>query len=366
MNSFDIINYKQIGFDNKKYYDLQRQKIHERINHFSEGHLYLEIGGKFLYDPHASRVLPGFAPDVKKQLFLDFSQNMDIIFCVDAESISHNRQLNNTQESYQQVVFYMIENLHKQLHVKPFIAINLCDPSSNATVEHFKHTLEGKGYSIYSRYKIDGYPHNTKLVVSPNGYGKDEYIPVTKKLVLVTGAASNSGKLSTCLGQMYLDYQKGIKSGYAKYETFPVWNLELEHPVNLAYESATADIGDYNVLDYYYRQAYGGTAVNYNRDVEAFKILLKIGHEIVDAENFIRTYKSPTDMGINYAGFAITNNEIVSIASYNEIIRRKEWYREISSRGNGDVTWVRKCTSLEKTALEYIIKHEYNPHLVLE
>lgn len=366
MNSTDVINYKLTGFDSAKYFQIQKEKILERIEHFKEGRLYLEIGGKFLYDPHASRVLPGFDPDLKKRIFSELAPIVEIIFCIDAESIKNNRQLKNTNETYHHATLGMLKNLEAQLKVKPQVAINLCDRESNKQVDAFIADLKSRGYNTYKRYKIQGYPQDTKMVLSPLGYGADDYIPVTKKLILVTGAASNSGKMSTCLGQMYLEQRKGIKSGYAKYETFPIWNIPLEHPVNLAYEAATADIGDYNQVDTYYEKAYGKISINYNRDVQAFEILLKLGNEIVDKDNFIRMYRSPTDMGINFAGFAITNDEVISVASLHEIRRRRQWYQEILKRGAGSTSWIDKCNTLEAKALNYITQKEYNPNLVLD
>ncbi|GAB4163422.1 MAG: hypothetical protein Fur003_6060 [Candidatus Dojkabacteria bacterium] len=259
----------------------------------------------------------------------------------------------------------MIQELEKALGIKPKIAINLCTSTLEKSVEEFISQLNELGYKTYKRYVIEGYPRETNKVVSEKGYGSDEYIPISKPLVIVTGAASNSGKMSTCLGQIYHDQQKGISSGYAKYETFPIWTLPLEHPVNLAYEAATADIGDYNMIDTYHLEAYGQRSVNYNRDVEAFEIIQLLSDKIVERSNFMRNYRSPTDMGINHAGFAITDDEVVCIASLREIKRRANWYSEIAARGQGTMETIQKCLEIEKKAVKYINDKGYNLNLHL-
>ena len=199
--------------------------------------------------------------------------------------------------------------------------------------------------------------------MSQEGYGKDDLISLKNHLVLVTGAASDSGKMSTCLGMIYHDDQKAIDSGYAKYETFPIWNFPLNHPVNLAYEAATADIGDHNVIDIYHLKAYGKSAVNYNRDVNAFRILQGLANNFVKETNYIRQYKSPTDMGINMAGFAVTNDYIISVASYKEILRRREWYEDMVKRGEGKKAWVKVCEELEDECTKYFVEKGYDPIL---
>lgn len=365
MNTTDTINYKSKGFDNNKYLSTQKDKILERIDHFRDGKLYLEIGGKFLHDPHASRTLPGFEPDVKKKIFHSMRSMSDLFFCINAQDIRTNRQLKNSDEKYTDSVIAMADQLHRELGIKPKIVINLCDRKQKEMVTTFEHTLNTLTYETYKRYKIDGYPHSDNIL-SDQGYGYDDYIPTNKKLILVVGAASNSGKMSTCLGQIYNDKIRGITSGYAKYETFPIWSLPLNHPVNLAYEAATADIGDYNVIDTYHEQAYGKRSVNYNRDVEAFEIIMNLASKFLDDSNYMTTYKSPTDMGINYAGNGITNDEVVCIASLNEIRRRREWYQQVVDRGNGSKEWLRKCDSLENPALKYIREQGYNPELRID
>lgn len=361
----DSIEYSVTGFDNQKYFDLQKEKILERIGKFKKGRLYMEIGGKFLFDAHASRVLPGFKPTVKKKIFASLKDHADILFCVDYKDIVENRQLSNEEESYTKASLGIAQDIHLELGVRPDIVINLCEQKKDKSIEKFIDKARGVGYKVYFRHRIEGYPHDTGKILSNDGFGRDDYAHNGKPLVLVTGAASNSGKMSTCIGQIYLDHVNGIDSGYAKFETFPIWNLPLKHPINLAYEAATADIGDYNEMDHYHKEAHGIDAVNYNRDVNAFELLMELGSQIVSESNFIRNYKSPTDMGINHAGFAITDDEIVSIASLHEIDRRKKWYQEIIDRDEGEEKWLTKCDELKTEAMFYIKEKGYNLNLNL-
>ncbi|HCB52142.1 TPA: hypothetical protein DEP21_06340 [Patescibacteria group bacterium] len=243
MNSTDIVNYKKKGFDGEKYITLQKQHILERIEKFSKGRLYLEIGGKFLYDTHAARVFPGFIPDSKKRIFAALKDKAEVLFCVNANDIIHDRQLTNQDIDYKTQVQNAIKRIEIELGIKPHIVINNIDvQTSFDKILEFEQDFQRKNYRVWERYKITGYPHNTKSILSESGFGNDDHIPLTKNLILVTGPASNSGKMSTCLGQIYNDHQIDIESGYAKYETFPVRNLPLEHPINLAYEAATVDI----------------------------------------------------------------------------------------------------------------------------
>ncbi|WKZ30935.1 MAG: DUF1846 family protein [Candidatus Dojkabacteria bacterium] len=367
MTSSDIIQYKVSGFNNPKYIQNQKKKILERIDRFKDGKLYFEIGGKFLYDAHAARVLPGFDPVTKVTILKELHGFLDIFYCVKAEDIANDRQMRSDRESYTDYCSRAIKELESTFDIKPKIVINLCDRiNHDQEVQGFEESLSSQGYTVKRRYKIEGYPDSTDAVLSDTGYGADDYVESNKNLILVTGAGSNSGKMSTCLGQIYLDKQHGLISGYAKYETFPIWILPLNHPINLAYEAATADIGDYNVIDTYHMEAYGKNSVNYNRDVDAFKIILSMKDKLLDSTSFMNEYKSPTDMGINFAGHAIENDEVVCIASLHEIRRRKEWYAQIIARGAGDQEWYRKCELLEDRALKYINERGYNPDLALE
>lgn len=352
MNSKDVIEYSEFGFDTQTYVRLQQQALTERIHQFPNGTLYLEIGGKFLYDPHAARVLPGFIPTIKPKIFTEVGEKYSVIYCVNAEDIEGNRMLNNTGESYVETTLSLIHSFEERLGEKPRIAINLVTTETKP-LKRFREALKAKGYQTFLRYKIAGYPQ-AEQVISEEGYGKDEYIPVTEPLVLVIGPASNSGKLSTCLGQVYLDQRHGRDSGFAKYELFPIHNLPLEHPVNLAYEAATADIGDYNLYDPFHSAAYDiHDAVNYNRDVDAFPIIQTLLQKIVPKNNFMHRYKSPTDMGMNKAGFAITNDKLVARAATEEIKRRIQWFSEQVANGHGETQWVEKCKTLLERALKY-------------
>ncbi len=314
-----------------------------------------------MYDTHASRVLPGFDVESKKNIFNALKNQAEIIFCVNANDIISNRQLSNQKIDYKDYVYQMIKQIEKNLWLKPHIVINNIDIGNMFDIVlDFEKDFQRKQYRVRERYKIQWYPHNMDLILSEDGFGHDDHIPLTKNLILMTGAASNSGKMSTCLGQIYLDHQIDIKSGYAKYETFPIWNLPLEHPINLAYEAATADIGDFNMMDTYHKKAYGQDAVNYNRDVEAFDIVMSIARKIVNHKNYMVKYQSPTDMWINCAGMAITNDEIISIASLAEIERRKWWYQEEIARWEGKQERIDKCDALYAKAKKYCEDKKYD------
>lgn len=342
IQSSDIIEYKKQGFDWEKYIQIQAEAIQDRIDKFS-GKLYLEIWGKFLYDPHASRVLPGFYPDSKRRIFKKLAKNSDVIFCVNAKDIKKNRMLLSSWESYIDIAIKMIDEITQKLWIIPYISINRVTKKNIEYVQKFQKKLEKNKLKSYLRYEIDGYPEDVDTVLSKTWYGTDEYIPCKKNLVLVVWAASSSEKMSTCLGQVYQDYNISIESGYAKYETFPVWNLHLEHPVNLAYEAATADIWDYNVLDIYHAEAYNEESVNYNRDIEAFEIVQDLAENFLPKNNFTRQYKSPTDMWISNAGECIIDEKIVINASIDEINRRIQWYEK-----NNDAKSVKICKKLLK------------------
>lgn len=361
----ETLEYRLEGFDNQKYFELQKKHILERIEKFKSGRLYLEIGGKFLFDPHASRVLPGFSATVKRDIFSSLKEVAELIFCVSYEDIIENRQLSNVEETYTDASLRLAKEIEEGIGLHPRIVINKCEKELHPAVQAFIQKAKAQNYTTYQRYLIGGYPKNTKKVLSQEGFGSDDDILIDKKLIFVTGAASNSGKMSTCLGQIYLDEQRGENSGYAKYETFPIWNLPLKHPINLAYEAATADIGDYNVIDPFHEKAYGKHSVNYNRDVDAFELLKNLITQFVPKENFMHEYKSPTDMGINQAGFGVTDDEIISVASTREIDRRKEWYIDILKNGEGDQSWIDKCDDLKLLAEKYLNEKGYDPNLKL-
>lgn len=347
MRSSDIIDYRKFGFDWERYLLLQASEIEKRMKGFS-WKLYLEIGWKFLFDAHASRVLPGFYPDSKKRIFEKFKEKAEVIFCINAQDLYINRSLSSENISYAKYCLQMLQDIKSTLWLIAKVSINRVNDTNKIVADGYAIELNNYGYQVYFRYEIDGYPHNTTKILSQDGYGRDEYIHTHKDLVLVTGAASSSGKMSTCLWEMYHDYNKWIDSGYAKYETFPIWNKSLDHPVNLAYEAATADIWDYNQYDELHKKHYLIDAVNYNRDMEAFDIVKTFANSFLPENNFTRHYQSPTDMWISTAGFCITDEQIVRQACIDEIFRRKEWYQEIIDRWNGDEIWVARCKNLLK------------------
>ncbi len=346
INTTDIISYKDTGFDGEKYIQMQKDQIIDRISNFS-GRLYLEIGWKFIRDPHAARVLPWFLVDSKKKIFKDLKDKAEILFCVNADDIISDRQLTNEDVSYTDYVERMLMVIERNIWIKPVMVINKIDVTSMFDlVLSFERKFQSIWYRVFERYKIPGYPHNVDNVLSDNGFGSDDHIPLTKNLILVTWAASSSGKMSTCLWQIYMDNEVDIKSGYAKYETFPIWNLPLNHPVNLAYEAATADIGDANVLDKYHKEAYGQDVVNYNRDIEWFEVVMWIAKNIVNHKNYMVKYKSPTDMWISTAWFCITDDDILCTASVEEIVRRKWRYQELIDRWEWEQSRIDRCDEL--------------------
>lgn len=359
MNSTDTINYRRKGFDFKKYISLQSKAILKRIEKFSKGRMYFEIGGKLLLDVHAARVLPGFEANAKVQILKHFEKKMDIIFCVNADDIKNNRMLSNIKQGYIFSTVNLIQTLRKTFKSELFVSINLVDGDNFEYAKEYKEYMAKFKIRAFFRYKIEGYPKSAK-VLSLQGYGQDEYIPVTNSLVIVTGAASNSGKMSTCLGQIYLESLQETISGYAKYETFPIWNLPLDHPINIAYEAATADIGDHNMIDTLHHEHHNLMSVNYNRDVQAFKIVRDFNEKITDHTNYMNHYKSPTDMGISMAGFCITNDEICSIASLREIERRRDWYKQTK-----DIEAVKRCNELLEKAQRYFEDKNYVSNLAI-
>ena len=302
---------KKLAFDNNKYLKVQRQEILKRIKSFG-GKLYLEFGGKLFDDFHASRVLPGFQPDSKLQMLLTLKDDAEIVMAVNADDIKFNKVRNDLGITYESEVERLIDAYQAAgLFVSSVV---LCFYEDNPTVKQFAAKLKKNGIKVYKHYRIVGYPQN--LV---SGFGSDGvHVETTRSLIVVTAPGPGSGKMAVCLSQLYHDMEKGIKSGYAKYETFPVWNLPLEHPVNLAYEAATVDLADVNMIDPYHLAAYGKTATNYNRDIETFPLLKTIFEKIYG----LSPYKSPTDMGVNMVGFAIVNDAAAREASKQEIIRR--------------------------------------------
>lgn len=305
----------KIGFDNNKYLKMQSEHIKERIAQF-DNKLYLEFGGKLFDDYHASRVLPGFEPDSKLQMLLQLKEQAEIVIVISAEDIESNKVRSDYGITYDMDVLRLIDEFQAVgLYVG---SVCLTKYAGQAGADLFQKKLSVLGIKSYRHYKIAGYPSDVAHIVSDEGYGKNEYIETERPLVVITAPGPGSGKMATCLSQLYHEYKRGIKAGYAKFETFPIWNLPLKHPVNLAYEAATADLNDVNMIDPFHLEAYGETTVNYNRDIEIFPVVATM-FELIAGES---PYKSPTDMGVNMAGNCIVDDEACCKASNQEIIRR--------------------------------------------
>lgn len=305
----------KIGFDNEKYLKMQSEHIRERISHFG-GKLYLEFGGKLLDDMHASRVLPGFKEDSKLQMLLQLKDQAEMIMAVSAEDIVNNKIRGDLGIGYDDDVIRLVREYRGKGLFLSSVVITKYTPAHS--VEVFQKKLEKENIKVYHHFLIPGYPADIDTVISPDGYGKNDYIETTMPLIIVTAPGPGSGKMSTCLSQVYNEHQRGIEAGYAKFETFPIWNLPLNHPVNLAYEAATADLNDINMIDPYHLKAYGETTVNYNRDIEIFPVLRSMFEGIHGS----CPYASPTDMGVNMAGKCIIDDDVCREAGDQEIIRR--------------------------------------------
>ena len=305
----------KIGFDNNKYLSMQSEKIQERIDSFGDK-LYLEFGGKLFDDYHASRVLPGFEPDSKIKMLLQLKDIAEILVVISANDIINNKYRSDLGITYDADVIRLIDIFKNKGLFVGSVVMTMYQPQP--AVDAFIKRLQNLGINVYKHYAIEGYPSDVAKIVSEEGYGKNEYIPTQRRLVVVTAPGPGSGKMATCLSQLYHENQRGIKAGYAKFETFPIWNLPLSHPVNLAYEAATADLNDVNMIDHYHLEAYNIPAVNYNRDVEIFPVVSAMLEKILGYS----PYKSPTDMGVNMAGNCIIDDSACREASLNEIIRR--------------------------------------------
>jgi len=306
---------RPVAFDNEKYLAEQSAAIRERIGQF-DNKLYLEFGGKLLFDYHASRVLPGFDPNVKMRLLRKLADQAEIILCIYAGDIERNKVRADFGITYDSDTFKLIDDLREWgLEIRAVVITRFREQPAAAA---FHKKLQGRGVPVYLHRPIAGYPTDVERVVSERGYGANPYIETTRPLVVVNAPGPNSGKMATCLSQVYHEHQRGIRAGYAKFETFPIWSLPLRHPVNAAYEAATADLGDFNQIDPFHLEAYGETAINYNRDVAAFPLLKRILEKITGES----MYQSPTDMGVNRAGFAIVDDEAAQEAGKQELLRR--------------------------------------------
>lgn len=309
------------GFDNERYLRLQTDEILQRVERFNNK-LYLEFGGKLLYDYHAARVLPGYDPNSKMLLLSKLKDKADILLCIYAGDIERKKIRADFGITYDADALKLIDDLRTwDINVLGVIITRF---EGQPSAVHFKNKLERRGITVYTHRFTKGYPTDVDTIVSDEGYGANDYVVSEKPLVIVTGPGPGSGKLATCLSQLYHDHKHGVRSGYAKFETFPVWNIPLKHPVNVAYEAATADIRDFNLIDPFHMEAYGTMSVNYNRDVEVFPVLHRIMEKITGGESF---YRSPTDMGVNKVGFAVTDDDVIKEAAKQEIIRRFFRYR---------------------------------------
>ena len=306
---------RKIGFDSQKYIRLQSEHIRERISQFG-GKLYLEFGGKLFDDYHASRVLPGFEPDNKIKMLLELKDQAEIVIAINANDIEKNKRRGDLGITYDTDVIRLIDVFRGfGLYVG---SIALTQYAAQPSAEIFEKRMTALGLKVYRLYRIPNYPADIKLIVSDEGYGRSDYIETTRSLIVVTAPGPGSGKMATCLSQLYHEHKRGIKAGYAKFETFPIWNLPLKHPVNLAYEAATADLNDVNMIDPFHLEAYGVTTVNYNRDVEIFPVLNAMFQRIYGSS----PYKSPTDRGVNMAGYCISDDAVCCAAARQEILRR--------------------------------------------
>lgn len=331
------------GFDNDKYLRMQSEKIRQRISAFG-GKLYLEFGGKLFDDYHASRVLPGFKPDSKINMLTQLKEYAEIVIVINAADIEKNKARSDLGITYDLDVLRLIDAFRGYgLYVG---SVCLTQYAGQPSAAAYQKKLESLGMKVYRHYPIPGYPSNIPLIVSDEGYGRNDYIETSRSLVVITAPGPGSGKMATCLSQLYHEYKRGIQAGYAKYETFPIWNIPLKHPVNLAYEAATADLNDVNMIDPFHLEAYGQTTINYNRDVEVFPVLRAMFEKIMGE----CPYKSPTDMGVNMAGYGIIDDEAVRDASKQEIIRR--YYNTLCQKrkGNADDEQILKLELLMKQA----------------
>ena len=316
----------KIGFDNEKYLKMQSEHIRKRIDQFGDK-LYLEFGGKLFDDFHASRVLPGFKPDSKLQLLLELKDDSEIVIVINSDDIEKNKIRGDLGITYDVDVIRLLNVFRKIGLLVSSVVLTRYD--NQPTADAFAARLEALGVKVYHHYNIKGYPSDLNKIISEDGFGKNEYIETSRKLVIVTAPGPGSGKMATCLSQLYHEHKRGLNAGYAKFETFPIWNLPLRHPVNIAYEAATSDLNDVNMIDPFHLEAYGETTVNYNRDVEIFPVLNAMFENILGES----PYKSPTDMGVNMAGNCIIDDEITCKAASDEIIRR--YYVGLCDRRKG-------------------------------
>jgi len=317
----------KIGFDSDKYLKIQSEHIKERISQFGDK-LYMEFGGKLFDDNHASRVLPGFQPDSKLQMLMQLSEDLEIVIVISAVDIEKNKIRGDLGITYDMDVL----RLHNEFTRRGLLvsSVVITHYNGQASAKAYRDRLERMGIRTYYHYTIEGYPHDVALIDSEEGFGRNDFVETTRPLVVVTAPGPGSGKMAVCLSQLYQEHRRGVKAGYAKFETFPIWNLSLKHPINIAYEAATADLNDVNMIDPFHLEAYGKTAVNYNRDIEIFPVLNAL-FEGIYGEN---PYKSPTDMGVNMIGYCMSEEDVCCNAARDEIIRR--YYTALCKMADGD------------------------------
>jgi len=337
---------RKVGFDTKKYLEVQIKKILDRVSLFDK--LYLEFGGKLCYDHHASRVLPGYEVGSKVQMLRQLKEKIEVIHCVSAKDIEGRKVRRDFGLTYDdQALKDMNDLLEIDLDVSA-VVINRFN--NEVTAKKFRQKLQNREIPVFIHYEIPNYPNDLDLVVGEKGYGKQEYVNTEKEIVVVTAPGPGSGKFSFCMSQIYNDRKYGVQSGFAKFETFPIWNLSLNHPVNIAYEAATADIGDYNIVDPFHKKAYGLTAINYSRDVENFAIMKKIIDKLVNEDHPMAQYKSPTDMGVNMAKDGIIDDRLVQEASKQEIVRRYFRYQREFVEGDTLHTTIERMKKIMEKA----------------
>ena len=336
----------KIGFDNQKYFNAQTSAIIERCNKFSK--LYLEIGGKLLFDGHASRVLPGYDGRNKIKLLKKIKKEIEVLYCINSKELEKGKTWSDTGLTLDELAIKETNELKKnKIKVLGIVATRFNGETKAIQLEKKLKKLKTK---LFFTKEINGYPNNLKQVFGKNGFEKQDRILSTKKIIIITGAGAGSGKMFTCMSQIYQDYKLGINSGYAKWETFPIWNLPINHPINIAYEAATSDLGDKNMFDLRHKKEYGIDSVNYNRDIENFDLLKKIINEFVPKENYMHSYKSPTDMGINHAKDGIIDDLVVQEAAKQEILRRYYFFSKRAQEGAVNKNTVKRMKELLKKA----------------
>lgn len=351
------------GFDSNKYFQLQKEKVLERLDQLRNGKLYLNIGNNFFDDEHSERTLPGFEVNTKPKIFHSLKSLTELLLCINSADIISKSVGNPSEKNLSELVLDRCKDLTSNIGIKPKIILTMCDKKNNRSLDSFASILNQDGYEVFRRYKIRDYPNNLDRVFSSAGFGNDEKIETSKKLILIAGFGENSGKLSTSLSSIYNDHINGVSSGYSKFDLFPIWSLPISHPLNLAYEASILDKGEFNVIDTYHEEEYSKRSVCSSKDIENFKLIKELSSNILGESSPMSQFRSPTDLTINFAGSAITNDHVVCIAGLHEIRRKARFYKEIISQGHGERSWIKKMDSLENQAIKYIRDKGYNPEM---